>query len=90
MLSGYCNAQNADGTIEHLSTSVDLDSHAGCDDNGALAWGETNISTEATEVEAGLNSLGGMYLISAKCDGVEGSLIVDGRFRNSSGSFAQD
>ena len=89
VLNAHCNAERADGTIGHDSTNVDLDDHAGCD-NDVLKWGHTGISSEATDIEAGLSSSGMIYEISGKCGGTESTLIVDGRFRNSSGSFAQD
>ena len=63
--------------------------HAGCN-NDVLAWGYTGISSDATNIEAGLSSSGMIYEISASCGGTESTLILDGRFRNNAGSFAQD
>ena len=62
VLRGYCNFVDSDGTVEHITTQVDLDAHAGCD-AGVLAWAQTDITSDATGLTVQVNSAGSVYQI---------------------------
>ena len=67
VLSATCNYE-ASGSITTKSTTLDLDTVLGCDNNGNLTWQGTNFSDNSSNIGLELDSTGRDILVVATCD----------------------
>ena len=86
----YCKLEDEEGNIDTNQTRVDMDGHAGCNEHGTAAWGQTNLSSDAVSFSMDTDSTGGAYQLVVECANGTSRLGIDARFQNSSGNLALD